>query len=240
MARSDSSNVLRVEKETATLRELTTARLRDAILKMHFKPNQRLIERYLCEQTGVSRTSVREAVRHLESEGLVVRIPNRGIFVASVSLDQARQIYEVRAALEAAVGRLFAERADDGDIAALRMAVDDLETATASDPPKDYVEALDGFYEIMARGSGNAVARQILGTLRARINFLRAMTARKEGTIRRRETVRLLGEICEAAATRDAESTATRCQAFVERSARFACTVLTEQDDARTDALGSR
>ena len=90
---------LRIVKERQTLQALTTQKLRDAILTGHFKPEQRLVERDLCEQTGVSRTSVREALRHLESEGLVERRPNEGIFVASVTLEEARQIYEVRAAL---------------------------------------------------------------------------------------------------------------------------------------------
>ena len=62
---------LRVIQNTPTLREMTADRLREAIFTMHFKPNDRLVERDLCDQTGVSRTCVREALRHLESEGLV-------------------------------------------------------------------------------------------------------------------------------------------------------------------------
>src|SRR5262245_39749221 len=86
---------LAVARDVPTLRELTTAKLRDAILSLHFKPNQHLVERELCEKTGVSRTSVREALRHLEAEGLVERRGNRGLFVASVTAEEAQQIYEV-------------------------------------------------------------------------------------------------------------------------------------------------
>ena len=67
MARAESSGALRVVKDMPNLRELTTRTLRDAILRMHFKPKQKLTERELCEQTGVSRTCVREALRHLDS-----------------------------------------------------------------------------------------------------------------------------------------------------------------------------
>src|SRR5687767_4159664 len=64
---------LRVARELPTLRDLTTDKLREAIMAQRFKPGQHLVERDLCEQTGVSRSSVREALRHLEAEGLVER-----------------------------------------------------------------------------------------------------------------------------------------------------------------------
>src|SRR5262245_22656466 len=91
---------LRIARDLPTLRDLTTDKLREAIMTQRFKPGQHLVERDLCEQTGVSRSSVREALRHLEAEGLVERRGNRGLFVASITADEARQIYEVRAAIE--------------------------------------------------------------------------------------------------------------------------------------------
>jgi len=74
---------LRIARDLPTLRDLTTDKLREAIMAQRFKPGQHLVERDLCEQTGVSRSSVREALRHLEAEGLVERRGNRGLFVAS-------------------------------------------------------------------------------------------------------------------------------------------------------------
>ena len=88
-----NTSELAVVRDAPTLRELTTAKLREAILSLHFKPDQHLVERELCEQTGVSRTSVREALRQLEAEGLVERRGHRGLFVASVTAEEARQIY---------------------------------------------------------------------------------------------------------------------------------------------------
>ena len=105
---------LRIARDLPTLRDLTTDKLREAIMAQRFKPGQHLVERDLCEQTGVSRSSVREALRHLEAEGLVERRGNRGLFVASITPDEARQIYEVRAAIEPEMARLFAARATDG------------------------------------------------------------------------------------------------------------------------------
>src|SRR5262245_48789536 len=118
---------LAVARDTPTLRELTTAKLREAILSLYFKPDQHLVERELCARTGVSRTSVREALRQLESEGLVERRGNRGLFVSSVTAEEAQQVYEVRAALEPEMARLFTERAGARDIRALEAAFRELE-----------------------------------------------------------------------------------------------------------------
>jgi len=230
MVRLAAESAIRVVKDTPSLRELTTQTLRDAILKMHFKPGQRLVERHLCEETGVSRTCVREALQHLESEGLVERVNNRGLFVASVSLDEARQIYEVRAALESEFARLFAERATDRDIEALRTALARLEKLTDKKPVLAYVEALDGFFDTILRGSDNAVARATLRTLGARISYLRSLTTQVASPEREKETVALMRGIVEAAAKRDGKSMAERCRAYVERSAKFAIQVLKDQE----------
>ena len=91
---------LNVAREAASLRCLVENRLRAAIGNGTFKPGQRLIERELCEQTGVGRTSIREALRQLEAEGLVTTIPHRGPVVSTITVEEARQLYELRALLE--------------------------------------------------------------------------------------------------------------------------------------------
>jgi len=83
---------MRVVRNTVTLRQQVLEVLRNGILSFQFKPGDRLIERELCEMTGVSRTSVREALRHLESEGLVQNLPNKGPMVATVTAAEAREI----------------------------------------------------------------------------------------------------------------------------------------------------
>lgn len=64
-----AGNAIRVERPTKTLRELALDKVRDAIVDGYFRPGDRLVERDLCAQLGVSRTIVREVLRHLESEG---------------------------------------------------------------------------------------------------------------------------------------------------------------------------
>jgi DNA-binding GntR family transcriptional regulator len=242
-----ASESLKVTRDSSTLRELTADRLREAILTMHFKPNQRLVERDLCEQTGVSRTSVREALRHLESEGLVERRPNKGLYVTAITVDEARQIYEVRGALEPVLGRLFTQRATEREINALAATLKKIDKAIAGNSlrsHRSHVEALDDFYDVLLMGSGNEVARRFLQTLRARITYLRSLTAAKADPARKRETLRLMREIVEAAVRRDGDEVARRCAGFVERSAAFALQVLSAElapaDATATSATSAR
>jgi len=217
---------LRVIQSAPTLREMTADTLREAIFSMHFKPNDRLVERDLCDQTGVSRTCVREALRHLESEGLVERRANKGLYVTVVTPAEALQIYEVRAALEPALAKLFVERASDADVKALRQALSHIGAAIDGKPVRAYVQGLEEFYDVLLRGSGNEVARRILQTLHARITYLRTVTAAQAQPARKRETLALMRAIADAAAQRDAKEIARRCATFVERSAAYALQVL--------------
>jgi DNA-binding GntR family transcriptional regulator len=232
----DDDSGLRVVRDTPTLRDLTTQKLRDAIIGLTFAPGEHLVERDLCERTGVSRSSVREALRHLEAEGLIERRGGRGLFVASVTVAEARQIYEVRAALEPEMGRLFCERASQQHLDALADALSSIERALSA-KERDiggYVKGLDAFFEAIMRGSGNEIAHRILRTLQARMTFLRTVTAAKAEPGRERETLRLMRAIATAARNRNHDLVAARCRSFVERSAKFALQVLGEQT-ARDD-----
>jgi DNA-binding GntR family transcriptional regulator len=203
-----------------------TQKLRDAILTLHLTPGTRLVERETVDRLGVSRTGVRAALQSLEAEGLVVR-GRRGVFsVAIVSPDEARQIYEVRAALEPAMARLFVERATNEQIASLGLAVDRAEAAARARDGPEYVEAFRGFYAVLLDGSGNAIARRILETLEARITWLRHLTTQRAPRSRQLRTTALLRGIFNAVRKRAPEIAARRCEAFVARSARFAQEVL--------------
>jgi len=86
--------------EVPTVRAIVEQKIRDAIMIGTFKPGQRLVERELCELIGVSRPSIREALRRLEADGLINNVPNRGPAVNSISAEEARQLYAARALLE--------------------------------------------------------------------------------------------------------------------------------------------
>jgi GntR family transcriptional regulator, trigonelline degradation regulator len=223
------SDLLKVTRDTVTLRELATSQLRKAIVELHFKPGEHLIERDLVIATGVSRTCVREALRHLEAEGLVERRANRGLFVAAVGPDEARQIYEIRAAIEPAMAQHFVARASAAQVRALRAALRQVKAASQTRDMPAYVAALDNFYDVLMRGAANEEARRILHTLRGRMAFLRAVTAARASSEYRRGTLEQMSAIVAAAEARDAALIAQRCLAFVQRSHAFAIPILEEQ-----------
>src|SRR5690554_2823503 len=113
-----------VDRVAAPLREQVITALRTAILDFQLRPGQRLVERELVEQLGVSRTTVREALRELTSEGLVTVVPQKGAVVATPTLEDAVDLYEVRAALESLVVTRFVERASDQQVVRLQEAVE--------------------------------------------------------------------------------------------------------------------
>ena len=114
---ADTIAALRIETPPATLREIALERMRRAIISGLFEPGARLVERTLCDQLGVSRSVIREVIRHLEAEGLVEMLAKQGPIVARLEWDDARQIYEIRAALEATAVADCARVADETDAA---------------------------------------------------------------------------------------------------------------------------
>jgi DNA-binding GntR family transcriptional regulator len=103
------------------LREIVFEYLRESILKGKLEPAQRLMEVQLAEQLGVSRTPVREAIRKLELEGLVVMLPRKGAYVADVSLKDIIEVLEIRGALEGLAASVAAERMTDEDLERLEL-----------------------------------------------------------------------------------------------------------------------
>ena len=222
-------SALRVSKDRATLRERTVDRLREGILNQYFAPGDRLIERELCELTGVSRTSIREALRELESEGLIETIPHRGPIVASLSLEDARHIYEVREALEGLAARLFVERATDDEVEALDEAGQSMGRAIGERDVPAVLEAIDDFYDTLFEGCGNPAAASMIRSLRTRMHFLRTTTTLGQSDRRSRESIENFQKIVAAVKQRDARKAADACLAQVRHAALVAGEVLGEQ-----------
>src|SRR6056297_3546276 len=111
--------IVAVERPQMLLRDQVLAKLREAIITGVYRPGERMLERELCEMLGVSRTSVREALRQLEIEELVEVGPRGRPFVALMTAERARHIYEFREVLECAAAPLFIARAPEAAFAEL-------------------------------------------------------------------------------------------------------------------------
>src|SRR6202035_4401649 len=127
---TELKSTLRIE-DVPTVRAIVARKLREAIMSGNLKPGQRLVERELCEMMGVSRPSIREALRLLEADGLVNTVPHRGPMVSTISLEEARQLYAARLHEPAvvrkigeALGRLKIALAESDMIAVLEAKTD--------------------------------------------------------------------------------------------------------------------
>src|ERR1700734_1717893 len=164
--------------EAAPLRRKISAALRRAIATGELKPGDRLVEKDLCQELNVSRTSLREALRELQAEKLLVAVP-RGLVVAEISEEDAGNIYQVRAALEGLVAAQFAQSANALDVEKLKTALHHLEDAYLAKDFEKILDAKKGFYDAIGLGAKNAVVRDLLDHLGNRINQLRA-TSRQD------------------------------------------------------------
>ena len=224
MDRSVVDTELRVDRSAKTLRELTVERLRDAILNFQFEAGERLVERSLCEKLGVSRTVVREALRHLEAEGLVETLPQQGPAVAKPDISEAAQVYEIRALLEAEAARTAAQMADTSDIARLTAANTAIQAAFAEGTTRDVLKSTTDFYELLFTIAGKSVAWQLVQGLNARINYLRAMTISRPN--RAADANAEMTRIIEAIARRDGKAAAKASFDHIEKVKRLAMAAL--------------
>jgi DNA-binding GntR family transcriptional regulator len=210
---------MRVGRVAAPLRDQVLAIVRQAILDFRYKPGQRLIERELIEQIGVSRTTIREVLRELDAEGLVATIPQKGAIVVVPTPAEAADLYDVRASLEALAARRFVERAADEQVAQLRRAVERFAAAVAAGAETlDLLRAKDAVYEVLLDGAGSPAIRAMLGGLQARVRMLRAASLSQRG--RPAVSVQEMRSLCDAVEARDAEAAAAACASHLQAAAR--------------------
>ena len=211
---------MRVASVAAPVRRQVAKVLREAITSGRFGPGQRLVEKELCELLGVSRPSVREALRELESEGLIEIIPNRGPLVKRLTAADAASVYQVRAALEAMAARLFVECASDEQVADLESSVETLAAAYATQDVAQILAAKQVFYDVLITGTGNNVLRSLLRSLNDRITMLRRVTL--SSPTRAAESIREIRDIMAAIRRRDADGAFAASLHHIQEAAKVA------------------
>ncbi len=156
------------------LRDVVFENLREAILEGKLKPGQRLMEVQLAEQLGVSRTPVREAIRKLELEGLVVMLPRKGAYVADMSLKDIIDVLEIRSSLEGLAAYLAADRITEEGAERLKAIA---EYFKQSIERKDDIETLlkkdVEFHECIFNATNNTKLSQIINTLWEQVHRFR-------------------------------------------------------------------
>ena len=132
-----------------SLREYVESYLKQAIVGGKYKPGDRLIEREICELLGVSRPPVREALRQLEADKLITHELHRGPVVASVSCEEASELYAFRALLESFAVAEFSRLASDAQIKELGNAIKKLNEAATIGERQPLVDAKSHVYNII-------------------------------------------------------------------------------------------
>lgn len=148
------------------LRDVVFHTLRQAILKGELQPGERLMEMKLAETLGVSRTPIREAIRKLELEGLVVMIPRKGAAVANITEKDTKDVLEVRRTLEMFAVEVACERITSEQLEALKEAAKAFEASKGS---MDFIRIAETdmkFHEIIYEATQNERLMQMLNNLR--------------------------------------------------------------------------
>lgn len=226
----DPDDAFRVTQVAAPLRQSVVESLRNAIAVGRFAPGQRLVERELCDMTGVSRTLIREALRQLESEGLIVIRPNRGPLVARLTAEQARGIYAVRRELEGLAAQLFAEKATEAHREALVAAFARLRQVLRTGSRTERLEAKNEFYDRLTDGAQNEALGDTLRMLNARVTLLRATSLQARG--RSRQSLEELQALVDALCARDPARARAAAAHHVECAAAAAVAQLAGEDEA--------
>jgi GntR family transcriptional regulator, trigonelline degradation regulator len=217
---------LRVVRSLVSLKKQVVESLRTAIFDRRFSPGDRLVERELCEMLDVSRTLLREALSQLEAEGVVQIIPHRGPIVAVYTAEDAKSIYEVRAALEEMAGRCFVERATEQECKALETAFAEMKRSCTSKLGADHLTVKTRFYAALTTGAHNPVLVEMLRLIHGRVSMLRATTLAQPGRLA--ASLAELGIIVKTIKARDAEAAARACRLHVENAGVIAITILAE------------
>jgi len=215
-----------IGRVAAPLRDQVLNIVRQAILNFDLKPGDRLIERELVEWLQVSRTTIRDVLARLSIEGLVTNIPQKGMIVTVITMEEAKDIYEMRASLEPLAVRCFVHRASAVDLTRLRAALDHV-VAVASTTSVDNgthvatdgLRAKDSFYEVLLAGAQSPRLSQVLTILQGQVRALRVLSLSDDG--RPREAAEELRVVVDAIEAGDADAAAEACALHIRNAARI-------------------
>lgn len=179
-------NTLKVNiNEYLPLRDVVFNTLREAILKGELKPGERLMEIQLAERLGVSRTPIREAIRKLELEGLVVMIPRKGAEVARITEKDLKNVLEVRCALEGLAIELACKKIDSDGIRKLKDNLSEFKLAVKNNDITALAQKDVEFHDIIFTATDNDKLIQLLYNFREqmyryRVEYLKDVESRQQ------------------------------------------------------------
>ncbi|HHX60506.1 MAG TPA: GntR family transcriptional regulator [Epulopiscium sp.] len=201
--------------EYQPLRDIVFHTLRKAIITGELSAGERLMETQLGEKLGVSRTPIREAIRKLELEGLVVMVPRKGAQVAPFTQKDIKDVLEVRAALEALAVRLACKRMDERSFLRLQLVNTEYEYAAKENDIETMIEKDVEFHEVIFGATENDKLVQMFGNLGEQVHRFRIAYLKNSGASRVVQEEHM--EILQALRSRDADLAAHLATTHIER-----------------------
>ena len=197
------------------LRDVVFVTLRRAIQNGVLQPGERLMEIQLSRQLGVSRTPVREAIRKLEQEGLVITSPRRGAVVADITKADLEDVLEVRTVLEELAVRKACLRMGSKELAMLRQASEDFEECVRLGDLPACARSDEAFHEIISSFSGNRRLIHILKNIRGQVYRYRLASLKNKEM--HPDLIREHRQLCDAISRADADAAAAIIRGHIER-----------------------
>ena len=223
-----------IHRSPAPLRHQVLDFLRQSIISGRLAPGSRLVERELIDMMDVSRTVIREALRQLETEGLVATIANKGPVVRELTAGEAKDLYAIRGVLVGLAARFFVQNAAAAaavaDIEKLRAALEETARCYEIGDPAQILRAKNRFYDVLVEGAGSESLSSMISSLHARISRWRALglSHPKRSPTRSRESVAALRAMFAAIEAGDAVSAETLGREETNRAATEVMQLLTE------------
>ena len=201
MTSTNSKSLNLIHQEAAPLRSRIIEAMRTAIEQGVLQPGERLVEKDLCLKLGVSRTSLREALRELESEGIIVHTSARGLTVIRISKRDAENIYRIRADIEALIMDQYIGAASDQDLKTLDRICHNLVEVYQLGEFTGIIETKRKLYNHICLVSENAVALELLSRLTLRTAQLRRSSVTRSE--RQKQSIDEIQSLRKAIAQRD-------------------------------------
>ena len=159
--------------QTKALHQEVTDQIREMIIQGTLEKGQKINEKFLCESMGVSRTPVREALRILNSEGLIELIPNKGAYVSQPCIEEINDLFEVMGVLESTCARLAAKKMRDEDLVKIEALHHELEKHYQKRDHEAYLASNHRFHCYIQELSGNKVLNGVINGLRQKVLLYR-------------------------------------------------------------------
>jgi DNA-binding GntR family transcriptional regulator len=210
------------------LRELVFESLREAIISGRLHPGQHLMEIQLAEELGVSRTPVREAIRKLELEGLVLMIPRKGAYVAGISMKDIADVFEIRRALEGLAARLAAERSTEPELEEMERIL--IKTAELAEQEKvEEIIVWDiKFHESLFKAAHNERLQSMGANLREQVQRFRTSSLHHAGRLKIAQEEHR--KIVEAISERESEKAQNRAYEHIESAENSLMEVISDKE----------